>query len=114
MNKKVELTKKINSNFKNNYDILLNDKPILEKERNKNNNDLENIFETTCLLFNKVDSNIKINCNKNNIKEINLKINELLESDLIKDDILKNKLISIKTNNTLFSEKDVYFNDDDI
>ena len=44
MNKKVELTKKINSNFKNNYDILLNDKTILEKERNKNNNDLEKYF----------------------------------------------------------------------
>lgn len=108
MNKKVELTKKINSNFKNNYDILLNDKTILEKAKNKNNKNLENILETTCLLFNKVDNNIKINCNKNNIKEINLKINELLESDLIKDDILKNKLISIKTNNTLFNEKEVY------
>jgi hypothetical protein len=108
MNKKVELTKKINSNFKNNYDILLNDKTILEKAKNKNNKNLKNILETTCLLFNKVDNNIKINCNKNNIKEINLKINELLESDLIKDDILKNKLISIKTNNTLFNEKEVY------
>lgn len=108
MNKKVELTKKINSNFKNNYDILLNDKTILEKEKNKNNKNLKSILETTCLLFNKVDSNIKVNCNKNNIKEINLKINELLESNLIKDDILKNKLISIKTNNTLINEKEIF------
>ena len=108
MNKKVELTKKINSNFKNNYDILLNDKTILEKEKNKNNKNLENILEKTCLLFNKVDNNIKINCDRKNLKEINLKINELLESDLIKDDVLKNKLVSIKTNNKLINEKEVY------
>lgn len=108
MNKKVELIKKLNNNFKNNYDILLTDKTILEKEKNNNNKNLENILEKTCLLFNKVDSNITIKCDKKNIEEINLKINELLESDLIKDDILKSKLINIKTNNTLINDKAVY------
>ena len=107
-NKKLELIKKINNNFKNNYDILLTDKKILEKQKNNNNKNLENILEKTCLLFNKVDNNITIKCDKKNIKEINFKINELLESDLIKDDILKNKLINIKTNNTLINEKSVY------
>jgi hypothetical protein len=108
MNKKVELIKKFNNNFKDNYNILLTDKTILEKQKNKNNNNLENILEKTCLLFNKVDSNITIKCDKKNIEEINLKINELLESDLIKDDILINKLINIKTNNILINEKAVY------
>ena len=108
MSKKIELIKKYNDDFKNNYDIMFADKNILENEKKINNKKLEDILEKSCLLFNKVDNNIKIECSKNNIKEINLKINELLESNLIKDQILKNKLITIKSNNTLLHEKAVY------
>ena len=108
MNKKIELIKKNNYNGKNKYDILFKDKKILEEEKINNNKKLKDILEQSCLLINKVDNNINIECTIDNIESINLKINELLNSDLIKDEVLKNKLISIKTNNTLFNEKSVY------
>lgn len=108
INKKTELIRKNNSIFQNSYNILINDKKILEKEKRNTTQNLQTILQTSCLLFNKIDNKINIECSRDNIEEINLKINELLKSDLIADKVLISKLINIKASNTLLNKKEIY------